>query len=253
MPSATRPSSRTSAVSHAKRSIALEGRSEIDLVADLVYEFPARVLFLLMGIPAEDAPRIKQWADYRLLMTFGDLSPAEQRRGAEDMVAYWRYCVDLVADRKLRPRDDYASFLIANRAGAEPALSDNEIVSLVFGLLLAGHETTTNLSANALLALLSHRASWEAICADPSLIPNAIEEVLRTASSVVCWRRRAREATTVRGVDDPGRRQHPAGARLRQLRRSAVSPSPTVSTSAAQTRASTSPSARARTSASAHR
>jgi cytochrome P450 len=182
---------------------ALEGRSEIDLVGDLVYEFPARVLFLLMGIPVEDAPRIKQWADYRLLMTFGDLSPQEQRRGAEDMVAYWRYCVALVADRKRNARDDYASFLIANRAEAEPALSDNEIVSLVFGLLLAGHETTTNLSGNALLALLSHRPSWQAICADPSLIPGAIEEVLRTASSVVCWRRRAREATTVRGVSIP--------------------------------------------------
>lgn len=182
---------------------ALEGRTEIDLVADLVYEFPARVLFLLMGIPVKDAPRIKQWADYRLLMTFGDLSPQEQRRGAEDMVAYWRYCVELVADRKQQPRDDYASFLIAHRAEVEPPLSDNEIVSLVFGLLLAGHETTTNLSANALLALLSHRSSWQAICADPSLIPGAIEEVLRTASSVVCWRRRAREATTVRGVTIP--------------------------------------------------
>jgi cytochrome P450 len=54
---------------------ALEGRVEIDLVADLVYEFPARVLFLLMGIPADDAPRIKRWADYRLMITFGDLSP----------------------------------------------------------------------------------------------------------------------------------------------------------------------------------
>jgi cytochrome P450 len=182
---------------------ALQGRSEIDLVADLVYEFPARVLFLLMGIPAEDAPKIKQWADYRLLMTFGDLSPAEQKRGAEDMVAYWRYCVELVADRKNRPRDDYASFLITHRAEAEPPLSDNEIVSLVFGLLLAGHETTTNLSANALLALLSHRPSWDAIGRDPALIPGAVEEVLRTASSVVCWRRRAREATTVCGVTIP--------------------------------------------------
>jgi cytochrome P450 len=182
---------------------ALEGRTEIDLVADLVYEFPARVLFLLMGIPAEDAPRIKQWADYRLLITFGDLSPEEQRRGAGDMVAYWRYCVDLVADRRREPKDDYASFLIAQRADVAPPLSDNEITSLVFGLLLAGHETTTNLSANALFALLGDRESWQAICKDPALIPGAVEEVLRTASSVVCWRRRTREATVVQGVIIP--------------------------------------------------
>jgi cytochrome P450 len=182
---------------------ALEGRAEIDLVADLVYEFPARVLFLLMGIPADDAPRIKRWADYRLMITFGDLSPEEQRRGAEDMVAYWRYCVALVGDRLRCPLSDYASFLIAHRGEVEPALSDNEITSLVFGLLLAGHETTTNLSANALLALLSHRPSWQAICSDTSLIPGALEEVLRFASSVVCWRRRTREATVVQGVTIP--------------------------------------------------
>ena len=73
----------------------------------------------------------------------------------------------------------------------------------MFGLLLAGHETTTNLSANALLMLLSDLPSWAAICRDPSLIPGAIEEVLRIASSVVCWRRRTREVTIVQGVTIP--------------------------------------------------
>jgi cytochrome P450 len=181
----------------------LEGRAEIDLVADLVYEFPARVLFLMMGIPADDAPLIKRWADHRLLLVFGDLSPQEQLRGAEDLVTYWRYCVALVEDRHRRPLDDYASFLIAHRGDVEPALTENEITSLVFGLLTAGHETTTNLSANALLALLSHRPSWEAICGDTSLIPGAVEEVLRFASSIVHWRRRTREATVVQGVNIP--------------------------------------------------
>lgn len=182
---------------------ALAGRAEIDLVADLVYEFPAHVLFLLMGIPPEDAPQIKAWADYRLLLTFGDLSPGEQKRGAEDTVAYWNYCIDLVADRKEHPIDDYASFLLAHRNEASPPLSDNEITSLVFGLLLAGHETTTNLSANALLALLANRHAWDAICTDPAFIPNAVEEVLRFASSVVCWRRRPRQDVVIAGVTIP--------------------------------------------------
>ena len=73
----------------------------------------------------------------------------------------------------------------------------------MFGVLIAGHETTSNLAANALLALLIHRPTWQAICSDTSLIPNAIEEVLRFASSVVCWRRRTREATVVQGVTIP--------------------------------------------------
>ncbi len=182
---------------------ASQDRGQVDLVADLVYEFPARVLFLLMGIPVEDAPKIKTWADYRLLMTFGNLSPEEQTRGARDMVAYWQYCVDLVSDRNAKPQDDYASFLIEHRHQAEPPLSDNEVTSLVFGLLLAGHETTTNLSANALLALLTHRDSWQAICKDKSAIPAAVEEVLRFASSVVCWRRRPRIDIDVCGVPIP--------------------------------------------------
>lgn len=182
---------------------ALKGRTEVDLVADLVYEFPARVLFLLMGIPADDAPQIKRWASHRVLITFGDISPEEQRRGAEDMVAYWRYCVAMVNDRLRCPQNDYASFLIAHRGEVEPELSDNEISSLVFGLLLAGHESTTNLAANALLALLSHRPSWQAICSDTSQIPGAIEEALRFSTSIVYWRRRTRAPTALQGVTIP--------------------------------------------------
>src|SRR5262249_39065222 len=160
----------------------------IDLIADLVYGFPVRVLSLLMGIPADDTLRVKRWTNYRLMLMFGSLPAGEQLRGAEDLVSYWRYCVAMFEDRLRCPRDDYASFLIEHREDVEPALTDNEITSLLFSLLIAGHETTTNLSANALLALLSHRPSWEAICSDISLIPNTIEEVLRFASSVVSWR-----------------------------------------------------------------
>jgi cytochrome P450 len=116
------------------RRLAREALDALEGLADLVYEFPARVLFLLMGIPADDAPRIKRWADYRLMITFRDLSPEEQRRGAEDMVAYWRYCVALVKNRLRRSLRDYASFLIAHRGEVEPTLSDNEITSADVGV-----------------------------------------------------------------------------------------------------------------------
>jgi cytochrome P450 len=77
------------------------------------------------------------------------------------------------------------------RDGDDARLTLNEIASLVFGLLLAGHETTTNMTANALHALLAHHDRWERLVREPALIPNAVEETLRFASSVVCWRRRA--------------------------------------------------------------
>lgn len=75
-------------------------------------------------------------------------------------------------------------------------------------MLLAGHETTSNAAAAALQTLLSHRDQWEELCADPSLIPNAVEECLRYETSVPSWRRVTTRPTTLGGVDLP------EGARL---------------------------------------
>ena len=114
---------------------ALAGRERVDLIADFAYELPALVIFLLLGIPDEDAPKIKKWADNRLLFTFGELDDAGQMRAAEQMLDYWKYCVALVEARKRSPGTDYASKLLAMRAGDDARLSENEIASLVFGLL----------------------------------------------------------------------------------------------------------------------
>ncbi|MFN3743896.1 MAG: cytochrome P450 [Hyphomicrobiaceae bacterium] len=181
----------------------LEGRGRVDMVADFAYELPAHVIFQILGIPDRDTPKIKAWADDRLLFTFGALDEAAQLRAAARMVDYWRYCVALVEDRKRTPRDDYASHLLAFRNGDDARLTENEIASLVFGLLLAGHETTTNMTSNALHALLSHRDQWERLVREPALIANAVEETLRFASSVVCWRRRALVDVDIGGIAIP--------------------------------------------------
>ena len=184
------------------------GAKQVDLMKEVFYEFPAHVLFLILGIPEHDVPKIKSWADNRLLMTFGHLSEAEQLRCAEDMLAYWKYCEALVADRQAQLKDDYPSHLLKARNGDDSIMTINEIVSVVFGLLLAGHETTTNLSANTFRSLLTHRQNWEAICAEPELIVNAVEESLRFNTSVICWRRK-----TLQDVEIAGR-EIPAGSNL---------------------------------------
>jgi cytochrome P450 len=181
----------------------LKGKVRADLVKDFVYDLPALVIFLMLGIPEEDVPEIKRWADNRLLLTFGELVEKDQIAAARDMVAYWQYCRELVAARRENPSDDYASVLLGARDGDDAILSIKEVESLVFGLLLAGHETTTNQAANAFRILLTHRASWEAICDDPGLIPNAVEECLRFQASVVCWRRKALEDVVLSGVKIP--------------------------------------------------
>jgi cytochrome P450 len=174
-----------------------------DLVAQMVYELPALVLFKLLGIPGKDVQTIKMWADSRLVLSFGKPSVEEQLIAAGHMADYWDYCKDLVQQKIRAPQDDLPSDMLAMRGGEGADIEIEDVNNVVFGLLLAGHETTTNMSANAILTLLQDRASWDAIVADPALIPNAVEECLRFRPSVVAWRRLARTNVEVGGVKIP--------------------------------------------------
>ncbi len=135
---------------------------------------------------------VKGWAGDRLTIMFGRPDEAEQRRVAENTAALWQYCWDHVQRRKADRTEDFTSDLLDIRDADHEALSEVEIASVIMGLGIAGHETTTNLLANAMGLLLQNRHQWEEICVDPSLIPNAIEEALRFDSSVNAWRRLAR-------------------------------------------------------------
>ena len=118
-------------------------------------------------------------------------------------MSYWRDCERFVAGRLANPRDDFTSDLARTHLADASALGVEEITSVVYGLSFAGHETTTNLLGNTLRQLLTHRDQWDAVCADPVLIPNAVEEVLRLDTSVVAWRRITTEPVTIGGVSLP--------------------------------------------------
>lgn len=181
---------------------AIEHGSSLDFYKTVAYPVPALVLFTLMGIPDEDVPKVKEWAASRALLTWGNLSDEEQIPHAHRMVQYWAYCRALVAARKQQLGDDLPSDLL--RAQADGGnISDEEIAGVMYSVLFAGHETTTNLMANGLRTLLENREAWSAICADPSTIQNATEEALRFSPSIVSWRRRAKVATTIGDVAIP--------------------------------------------------
>lgn len=170
-----------------------------DVVA---YPVPAYVLFTLMGIPDEDVPKIKQYGASRGKMTWSDLTDEEQIPVAHDMVAYWKYIHDLLDMRRENPGDDFPSDLLRLQAeGAD--IADEEIAGVLYSTLFAGHETTSTFMGNYVIEALRNRDAWEAMKADPSLIPNAVEEMLRFTPSVVGWRRKARHAAKVGGVDLP--------------------------------------------------
>ena len=174
-----------------------------DLVASLAYPLPAVTVFALVGFPDEDTELLKSWCGDRLVFTWGRPSPEVQAQVARNMVAYWRYCERFVAQRFEDPRDDYTSDLLRTHLEDPEALSVDEVTNVVYGLSFAGHETTTNLIANAVRQLLARRDQWDALCADLSLVPGAVEETLRYDTSVIAWRRVTTQPVEVGGVPVP--------------------------------------------------
>jgi cytochrome P450 len=181
---------------------AFDPSGKTDFLRAFAYDVPALVLFKLVGIPDGDVPKVKLWSVSRALLTWGNLSDEEQLPHARTMLTYWNYCLDLVRQRHADSTDDLPGDLV--RMQAEGAgITDDEIAGVCYSVLFAGHETTTALMANGVRELLTYRHNWEALLADPSRIPGAIDEILRFSPSVIAWRRRATRATQIGGVDIP--------------------------------------------------
>lgn len=178
-------------------------QAPVDIVAALTYEYPAYVLFHVLGVPDADVAQVKAWAGNRIKLYYGRPSADEQIAMTENLVPFWRYVVDLVAEKARHPQDDLTSDLIRMRDGDDKVLTLNEIASCMITLLVAGHETTTAQINNALWHLLSERDHWERLCINPDTIPTALEEMMRYDPSVCTWRRRAAKASRINGVDIP--------------------------------------------------
>lgn len=180
-------------------------RGEADLVGEMFYELPAQVVFKFFGIPDEDIEEVKAYAGPLALFNWGHPTEAEQNAIVEKLAAYTSYCRRHIARLKETSAegDDAACDYIQAHLEDPETFPEDYIVWLLPNFLYAGHETTTSQSGNALRILLEHPDQWDAVCADPSLIPNAVEECIRAVSSVIAWRRRAKSPVTLHGVDIP--------------------------------------------------
>ncbi|HEX3260279.1 MAG TPA: cytochrome P450, partial [Pseudonocardia sp.] len=183
--------------------MAMLDKPRFDVVEELAYPLPAYMIFTLIGFPPEDTELLKSYCGNRMAFSWGRPTVAEQTAIAADMARYWRYCERFVADRIADPRDDFTSDHVRVHLDDPEALTVDEIVGVIYGLSFAGHETTTNLTTNAVRRLLEHPDQWQEICADPTLIPGAVEEVLRFDTSVVAWRRITTRAGSIGGVEVP--------------------------------------------------
>lgn len=158
----------------------LEPKHECDLVAEFAAPLPLAVIANLLGVPERDMPVFRCWAqDLSALMDPARLVVPEARVAAEHALEEaQRYFDGLFAERARHPADDLLTALVQASLG-EDRLSRDELFAMCVLILIAGYETTANLLGIAAMMLLSRGDDLSALRADPTLVPGAIEEVLR--------------------------------------------------------------------------
>ena len=155
---------------------AVEDKEGMDLIDDYAFPLPITVIAELLGVPVEDRNRFREWSNAAVS---GDTTQEYvEKILLPHMQAFIDYLRALFEEKRENPKDDLISALVlAEEAGDK--LSEDELLAMVFLLLVAGHETTVNLIGNGTLALLQNPDQLQKLKDDPSLIKPAIEELLR--------------------------------------------------------------------------
>jgi cytochrome P450 len=174
----------------------LAGQEEVDLVDDYAFPLSITVMCELLGFPEGDRESFRQWTqDYN--------STGAPEVATEAARSITSYIGGLIGDKRRTLGDDLVSALIEAR-DVDDRLSDEELAAMVFLLLSAGHETTVNLIANGMRALLRYPEQLAKLRSDPTLLPAAVEEFLRYDCPVnLATYRFTTERVTIEGVEIP--------------------------------------------------
>ena len=179
----------------------VEQQGEMDLIADYAFLLPVTVIAQMLGVRYDDRRMFRGWS--------ASLAAAIDVRATNDAyaeasvstLALTEYLHDIFAEHRSNPQDDLISALLdIQREEGQARLSDDEMVATCILLLVAGHETTTNLIGNGTLALMRQRDQWDALLANPDGITTAVEETLRYDAPVQMTFRRAYEDIAMDGV-----------------------------------------------------
>ena len=175
---------------------------QVELVGQLAYPLPVRIISELLGVPAADHARFAGWSArlaHSVQPSFGTVDLAELAAAEQASAEFGEYFTELIAARRSAPGDDLLTKLI--RAEDEgQRLTTDELIATCVLLLVAGHETTVGLIANAVLALLRHPGQFAALAADPDLAARAVEETLRYDPPVQLTGRVARGGMSAGGM-----------------------------------------------------
>jgi cytochrome P450/ferredoxin-NADP reductase len=187
-----------------ERVDAIIDRGEADLVQSLLWEVPFKVALHFLGVPEDDHDKLRAFSVAHTLNVWGRPTDAEQVELAHGVGRFWAYSGQVLARMKADPdgRGWMFDMIRANRANPE-VVTDNYLHSMLMAIIVAAHETTALAGGSMMRRLLEDRSAWEALVAQPDLIPNAVEECLRHSGSVVAWRRQATREAVVGGMTIP--------------------------------------------------
>jgi cytochrome P450 len=143
-----------------------------DLVSDFAFPLPVWVIGDLLGIAVDDRDKLAHWSNAMLTLT-----QFTQEEVNKAQMEFAHYLMGHIEAKRAQPGDDLLSELVT--ATQEDRLTERELIMTGQGLLVAGHETTSNMIAKMMSMLLADRRRWEQLLADPSLVRTAVEEVLR--------------------------------------------------------------------------
>jgi cytochrome P450 len=176
------------------------GREPVDVLTGMADQLPVAVIAELLGVPEADRPLLRPWSNAIVKMyEYGRTTEIEDaaERAADDFVAYLRALAD---ERRRAPGEDLLSHLVSVRDAEGDRLTEDELVTTCILLLNAGHEATVNVSGNGLLALLEHPDQLRRLRVDHSLLPTAIEELMRFDSPLQLFERTATEDVEIGGI-----------------------------------------------------
>ncbi|HEV8107464.1 MAG TPA: cytochrome P450 [Burkholderiales bacterium] len=186
---------------------AMAASREVDLIGDFAAAIPVEVIGNLLGVPREDRGPLRAWSLAILGALEPVVSPLVLERGNRAVAEFLAYLEQLIARRRARPGDEHDVLTRLIRGEGNERLTDKELYHNCIFLLNAGHETTTNLIGNGLVALAHFPQQMERLTAQPELAKSAVEEILRFESSNQLGNRITAAALEIGGVAMPPQTQ----------------------------------------------
>lgn len=176
------------------------GNPQVDLLNEFAIPLPVTVIADILGVDRADMWTFKHWGDLMISGNIDVLSHEKRRDVARAVVDLHNYFVPRIEQRRITPTDDLLSEMVNAQIDGEPALTTEELLPIIDQILLAGHETTTNLIGNGMLVLLNDPALMTRLKQQPEDIPAMVEEVLRWDAPIQCTYRRATAEGSINGV-----------------------------------------------------